>query len=100
MGIAVPVGEQSMQKSFGRVAWECFVDLGVTIVYATIAGLLIVGIVATDDGASSILQSMLYASLLPISVAVLIGLDVMLRLAAERRALRRRRIPVYGLSRS
>ena len=95
-----------MQTSFGRIAWDCFVDLGVTIVYATLAGLLIVGIVATDDGASSILQTVLYASLLPISVAVLIGLDVAVRLVAERRALHRRRVPVreggigYGLSRS
>ena len=34
-----------MKRSIGRAAWESFVDLGITVVYATIAGLLIVGVV-------------------------------------------------------
>ena len=78
-------GSRAMGHSFGRVAWDCFVDLGITIVYATIAGLLIVGVVATDDGTSSLLRSALYASLLPASVAALI--------AADCRDARRRRAP-------
>lgn len=89
-----------MRKSFGRIAWECFVDLGVTVVYATIAGLLIVGVVATDDGPASLLSSALYASLLPASVMLLIGLDLVLRVAGERRALRRRPASAMTLSRS
>lgn len=88
-----------MRKSFGRIAWECFVDLGVTVVYATIAGLLIVGVVATDDGPASLLSSALYASLLPASVMLLIGLDLVLRVAGERRALRRRPASAMTLSR-
>ena len=74
-----------MSTSIGRIAWDCIVDLGITVVYATIVGLLIVGVVATDDGPGSILTSALYASLLPISVALLIGCDLVLRVAAERR---------------
>ena len=92
-------------KSFGRVTWNCFVDLGVTVVYATIAGFLIVGIVATDDAPHSLLDSVLYASLLPASATTLIGLDVALQLMAERRALQRRAArvtprPALHLSRS
>ncbi len=79
-----------MKTNVGRVAWDCFVDLGVTVVYATIAGLLIVGIVATDDGPGSIFLSAVYASLLPLAVMLLIGFDVVLRVFADRRATRQR----------
>ena len=77
-----------MRNGIGRIAWDCFVDLGVTVVYATIAGLLIVGIVASDDGPASMLSTACYACLLPASVSLLIGLDVVARIAAERRTAR------------
>ena len=92
-----------MKTRIGRVAWECFIDLGVTVVYATIAGLLIVGVVATDDRPGSLLTSALYASLLPAAVVGLIAIDVAWRVLSERRATRRGRRtqdhePAYTLS--
>ena len=78
-----------MKSSLSRIVWECFIDLGITVVYAVIAGLLIVGVVATDDGSGSLLSSALYASLLPAAVLALIAADVVLRVATERRAMRR-----------
>lgn len=80
-----------MNPRIGRVALECFVDLGITVVYATIVGLLIVGVVASDDGPSSLLTSIFYASLLPAAVVVLIAIDVVLRVVADHRMFRRRR---------
>ena len=76
------------RQGISRIAWDCFVDLGVTVVYATIAGLLIVGIVASDDGPASLLSTACYACLLPASVSLLIGLDIVARIAADRRASR------------
>ena len=81
-------------RNFGRIAWDCFVDLGITVVYATIAGFLIVGVVATDDGAASLARSALYASLLPLSVMGLIGCDLAVRVWTEQREARRRLVRV------
>ena len=83
-----------MTRNIGRIAWDCFIDLGITVVYATIAGLLIVGVVATDDGTGSLMRSAFYASLLPVSVMGLILCDVMLRIINEQRAVRRRLVRV------
>ena len=79
-----------MKSQIGPLVRECFLDLGITIVYATIVGLLIVGVVASDDGPVSLLTSVWYASLLPASVAALIAVDIVLRLLSERRERRRR----------
>ena len=79
-----------MDKRIGQVVLECIFDLGITVVYATLAGLLIVAVVASDDGPISILAACLYASLLPGAVIALIGIELLLRLASERRATRGR----------
>lgn len=79
-----------MKTRIALLALECFVDLGITIVYATIVGLLIVAVVVCDDGRAPLLTTILYASLLPGAVIVLIAIDVLLRIASERRTLRRR----------
>lgn len=76
--------------NIARIAWDCFIDLGITVVYATIAGLLIVGVVASDEGTASLIKSALYASLLPLSVMALIVGDVAVRVLGEHRAVRRR----------
>jgi hypothetical protein len=74
--------------NIARIAWDCFIDLGITVVYATIAGLLIVGVVASDEGTASLIKSALYASLLPLSVMALIVGDVAVRVLGEHRAVR------------
>ena len=79
-----------MDKKIGEVVVECIFDLGITVVYATLAGLLIVAVVASDDGPLSLLTACLYASLLPGAVVALIGVDLLIRIAAERRAARGR----------
>ena len=83
-----------MTRTIGRIAWDCFIDLGITVVYATIAGLLIVGVVATDDGSASLIKSALYASLLPVSVMALIAGDLAVRVFNEQRIVRRRLVRV------
>ena len=83
-----------MTRNIGRIAWDCFIDLGITVVYATIAGLLIVGVVATDDGTASLIKSALYASLLPASVMALIACDLLVRIFDEKRTARRRLVRV------
>lgn len=83
-----------MTRNIARIAWDCFIDLGITVVYATIAGLLIVGVVATDDGTASLVKSALYASLLPVSVMALIACDLVVRVFNEQREARRRLVRV------
>lgn len=85
-------GQRSMgmDKRIGQVIVECIFDLGITVVYATLAGLLIVAVIASDDGPISFLTACLYASLLPGAVIALIGVDLLLRLASARRAARGR----------
>ena len=78
-----------MKTDLRSVAVECFFDLGVTLVYATLAGLVIVAVAASDDGPSSLMMSLLYASLLPAGIALLIAVEVLLRVAADRRRDRR-----------
>jgi hypothetical protein len=78
-----------MSKRFGQVALECLLDLGVTVVYAIIAGLLIVAIVASDDGPISLLRAGLYALLLPMGAIILIGFEVILQVSKEWRTARR-----------
>ena len=77
-----------MFKRFMTVTIECVLDLGITVVYATIAGLLIAAIVASDDGSLSIVSSVLYAGILPLGVVLLIGCDAGFRVLAELRAVR------------
>ena len=79
-----------MDRKIGQVVVECIFDLGITVVYATLAGLLIVAVVASDDGPVSLLTSCLYASLLPGAVILLIGVDLLMRISAERRIARGR----------
>ena len=79
-----------MDKRIGQIVVECIFDLGITVVYATLAGLLIVAVVASDDGPISLFTACLYASLLPGAVIALIGVDLILRLVSERRATRGR----------
>ena len=83
-----------MTHNIGRIAWDCVVDLGITVVYATIAGLLIVCVAATDDGTASLLKAALYASLLPIAVMALIACDLVARVIDEQRTVRRRLVRV------
>lgn len=78
-----------MSKRFGVVALECLFDLGITVVYAGVVGLFIVGIVASDDGPISILHAGVYAMLLPLAVIALIGSEIGLRIFKEWRANRR-----------
>lgn len=85
--------------NIARIAWDCFIDLGITVVYATIAGLLIVGVVASDEGTASLIKSALYASLLPLSVLALIVGDVAVRILGEHRAARRRLVRVRAKQR-
>lgn len=66
---------------------ECVLDLGITVVYATAVGLVIVLIVASDDASPSLLTLLLYAGLLPGAVVVLIGFDLVLRLLEVRRSI-------------
>ena len=80
-----------MDKRIGQVVLECILDLGITVVYATLAGLVIVAVVASDDGPISLWTAALYASLLPGAVVTLIGCDLVLRVFAQRRADRRLR---------
>lgn len=78
-----------MQERFALVALECLFDLGATVVYAVIAGLVIVGLVATDDGSMSVMTSVLYASVLPGAVLILIGLELAARVFGEWRTKKR-----------
>lgn len=78
-----------MSKRFGIVALECLFDLGITVVYATIVGILIIGIVASDDGPVSMFHAFLYAMLLPAAALALIGSEIALRVFEEWRAARR-----------
>ena len=74
-----------MNKRIGQVILECVVDLGITIVYASLVGLMIVAIVASDDDQVSLMSLMLYASLLPAGVFLLILIDAVARIVSERR---------------
>ena len=80
-----------MKTDVRRVVMECFFDLGITIVYASLVGLVIVAVVASDDGRGSLIETLCYTALLPASVVALILLEIALRLIKERRALRKRR---------
>jgi hypothetical protein len=80
-----------MTKRVGSVILECFLDLGVTIVYAAIAGFLIAAVVASDDGTGTFPRALLYASLLPAAVVLLIAGDLAMRLFGEWRMVRARR---------
>ena len=88
-----------MSKRFGQVALECLFDLGITVVYAGLVGVVIVGIVASDTGPISILHASLYAMLLPGAALALIASEISLRLFQEWRAARRMETPRLGLSR-
>ena len=88
-----------MSKRVGVVALECLFDLGITIVYAVMVGVFIVGIVASDDGPISILHAGLYAMLLPLAAIGLIGTEIGLRIFKEWRA-SRRPVAAFGSSRS
>ena len=77
-----------MKQQLGAVALECLFDLGVTVVYAMVAGFLIVAIVASDQGAISIFHAALYALLLPAAALALIASEIGLRLCKEWRNLR------------
>lgn len=80
-----------MKNQMGVVALECILDLGITVVYAVIVGFLIVGIVASDEGPVSILQTSLYALVLPGAALLLVGGEIGLRLFKEWRASRTHR---------
>jgi len=79
-----------MHNRFVTIAAECMLDLGITVIYATMAGLLIVAIAASDDGPMSILRCLFYAGILPAGVIALIGCDALVRTATEWRVARRR----------
>ena len=57
-----------MMKRTASIAIECLVDLGVTVIYATLAGLLIAAVTVSDGGFSSLLPALAYAALLPLAV--------------------------------
>ena len=78
-------------KRIVSIATECLIDLGVTVVYATLAGLAIGAVTLSDGGLASLLPALVYATLLPLAVLVLIVLDAAMRAFAEARATRRRR---------
>ena len=78
-----------MTKRIVPIAVECLFDLGLTIVYASLAGLLIAAITVSDGGIASLLPALFYAALLPLAVLALIVVDAALRAFAEGRAARR-----------
>ncbi len=69
---------------------ECLIDLGITVIYATLAGLVIGAVTLSDGGLASLLPAVVYAALLPLAVLILIVVDAVLRAIAEGRASRRR----------
>ena len=78
-----------MMKRTASIAMECLVDLGVTVVYATLAGLVIAAVTVSDGGLNALLPALAYAALLPLAVLLLIIFDAGVRAMAERRAARR-----------
>lgn len=88
-----------MTRQAFLIAAKCFVDLGVAIAYAAFVGLLIVAIVASDDGFASIGRTLAYASLLPLAAAALVGAEAVVRIM-ETRSSGRRRAAKSGLLRS
>ncbi len=79
-----------MTKRIVSIAVECLIDLGVTVIYATLAGLVIGAVTLSDGGLASLLPALAYAALLPLAVLTLILVDAALRALAEARQTRRR----------
>ena len=72
-----------MKTTIGTVILECIFDLGIAVVYATIAGLVIAIVAASDSGLGALPTSLLYASLLPAAIVLLIAGDLGARLFRE-----------------
>lgn len=77
-----------MLKRTTSIVIECLVDLGITIVYASLAGLAIAAVTVSDGGLVSLLPALAFAALLPLIVLVLIIFDGACRGWAEHRARR------------
>lgn len=75
-----------MQKRVTGILLECLLDLGITVVYATLAGLLIVAVVTSDNGPISPISALAYAVLLPGAVAALVAVEALIRVVADWRA--------------
>ena len=81
-----------MLKRIVSIAIECLFDLGVTVIYATLAGLVIGAVTLSDGGLASLLPALAYAALLPLAVLILILGDAAMRALAEAREARRRSV--------
>ena len=84
-------------KLFVSIATEYLIDLGVTVAYATLVGLVIGAVTLSDGGLASLFQALAYSTLLPLAVLIMIVVDAALRaLAASwsgRRRIATRRYP-------
>ena len=89
-----------MMKRFVSIAVECLLDLGVTVIYATLAGLVIGAVTLSDGGLASLLPALAYAALLPLAVLILVCVDAAIRALAEGRQTRRRRNRFPGAARA
>ncbi len=77
-----------MRTTIATVILECVFDLGIAVVYAMIAGLVIAGVVASDGGLGTLPAALLTASLLPAGIVLLIAGDLGARLFKEWRGAR------------
>ena len=75
-----------MFKRYAIVMVEYLRDLGITLVYATLAGLCIVAIARSDGAPLSLLTCAGYGGFLPAAVFGMIGFDAALQTIAEWRA--------------
>ena len=79
-----------MRTLIGTVILECVFDLGIALVYAVVAGLVIAGVTASDGGLGTLPGALLTASLLPVGIVLLIAGDLGARLFKEWRTARYR----------
>lgn len=74
-----------MMKRIATIVVECLFDLGITIVYATLVGLVVGAIALADGGVAALLSALVYAALLPLGFLLLIFVDALCRMVSEGR---------------
>ncbi len=75
-----------MFAHFAEVMLECLHDLGITVVFATLAGVCIAAVAASDGTPLSLLSCIGYVGFLPAGVLAMIGADAALRTFSEWRS--------------